>query len=178
MRRAFAALILCVFLTGCGASGDAALEGLREELSAADEVRLTALVCSAEGSRRSEFTLECVASGGECALTVLSPEELAGVTARFGADGPTLSYDTLALEFTEPEGVTPVTALPLLLGALESAYVTLSWTEDGDTFVSLEATDDLSLTVRLDTGGVPVWAELLEAGETAAQCEITEFTID
>ena len=181
MRRAVAALILCVLpavLSACGSPGEAALDPLRDELEAAGEVRLTATVSSPANGRWSEFTLDCVSSGGTAVLTVLAPDELAGVQAEINAGSGTLSYDGLELEFSEPGEVTPVTALPYLLDALAGAYVTLSWTEGEDTFVSLEATDSLSLTVRLDASGTPVWAELLVDGEAVIGCEITEFTID
>ena len=54
---------------------------------------------------------------------------------------------------------------------------TISWSEGDDTYVSLEATDELSITLRLGADGNPVWAEFLLGGEAVSQCEITQFTI-
>lgn len=180
MRRAFAALIAgaaLLALTACGSGGESALDPLRARLEAAAGLEITADVSSAAEGRYSEYTLryERGADGGT--VTVLSPETLAGVSASFDSGSALLSYDGLALSFELPGEVSPVTALPLLADALAGAYETLSWTEGGDTFVSLEATDSLGATVRLDAEGAPVWAELLVDGVSAAECEITQFLI-
>ena len=161
---ALAAGAMLLALTACGAPGEDALDELREDMTAADGVTVRAAVNST--------------AGGEYGVTVLAPAEVAGVTATLDLDGGTLGYDGLALAFASPGGVTPITALPELLRALESAYAALSWTEGESTFVSLEVTDSLTMTVELGGDGSPVWAELLEDGTASAQCEISQFTID
>ena len=149
---ALAAGAMLLALTACGAPGEDALDELREDMTAADGVTVRAAVTSTAGGEYAEYELECTRSGGD--------------------------YDGLALAFASPGGVTPITALPELLRALESAYAALSWTEGESTFVSLEVTDSLTMTVELDGDGSPVWAELLEDGTASAQCEISQFTID
>ena len=175
---ALAAGAMLLALTACGAPGEDALDELREDMTAADGVTVRAAVTSTAGGEYAEYELECTRSGGEYGVTVLAPAEVAGVTATLDLDGGTLGYDGLALAFASPGGVTPITALPELLRALESAYAALSWTEGESTFVSLEVTDSLTMTVELGRDGSPVWAELLEDGTASAQCEISQFTID
>ena len=167
---ALAAGAMLLALTACGAPGEDALDELREDMTAADGVTVRAAVTSTAGGEYAEYELECTRSGGEYGV--------AGVTATLDLDGGTLGYDGLALAFASPGGVTPITALPELLRALESAYAALSWTEGESTFVSLEVTDSLTMTVELGGDGSPVWAELLEDGTASAQCEISQFTIN
>ena len=138
---------------------------------------MTAQVASTTVGRYESYTLECVSGPEGCTVSVLEPAELAGVTASFDADMGLLSYDSLVLSFETPEDVTPITALPVLVSALRDAYETISWSEGDDTYVSLEATDELSITLRLGADGNPVWAEFLLGGEAVSQCEITQFTI-
>ena len=174
MRRAALALMtgaLLLTLAGCGAQ-EQSLEDLRARLEGAGEVSVSAVVTAATDSRYSEYSLECRADGGGYALTVLAPEEVAGVTARMDSETGVLEYDGLALSFE-----TPGEALPTLCEALKAGYETLSWSEGDDTYISLEVTDELSVTVRLNAQGVPIWAELTVDGESAAACDITQFTI-
>ena len=179
MRRAALALMTGAFLltlAGCGAQ-EQSLEDLRARLEGAGEVSVSAVVTAATDSRYSEYNLECRADGGGYALTVLAPEEVAGVTARMDSETGVLEYDGLALSFETPGEVSPITALPTLCEALKAGYETISWSEGDDTYISLEVTDELSVTVRLNAQGVPIWAELTVDGESAAACDITQFTI-
>ena len=151
---ALAAGAMLLALTACGAPGEDALDELREDMTASDGVTVRAAVTSTAGGEYAEYELECTRS--EYGVTVLAPAEVAGVTATLDLDGGTLGYDGLALAFASPGGVTPITALPELLRALESAYAALSWTEGESTFVSLEVTDSLTMTVELGGDGSPV----------------------
>lgn len=179
MRRALTALIagaMCFALPACG-NGGASLDALRERIDASQSLTMTAQVASTTDGRYESYTLECVSGPEGCTVSVLEPAELAGVTASFDAGTGLLSYDSLVLSFETPEDVTPITALPVLVSALRDAYETISWSEGDDTYVSLEATDELSITLRLDADGNPVWAEFLLGGEAVSQCEITQFSI-
>lgn len=179
MRRAITALIagaMLFALTACG-DGGASLGALRERIDESDGLSITARVASTTDGRSESYTLECVSGPERCTVRVLEPAELAGVTASFDADTGVLSYDSLVLSFETPGDVTPITALPVLVSALSDAYETISWTEGEDTFVSLEVTDELGITLRLDNSGTPVWAEFLLGGEAVSQCEITQFSL-
>ena len=135
------------------------------------------------------LALTACGAPGEDALDELREDMTAadGVTVRAAvnstAGGEYAEYELECTRSGGEYGVTGLapaeeTALPELLRALESAYAALSWTEGESTFVSLEVTDSLTMTVELGGDGSPVWAELLEDGAASAQCEISQFTID
>ncbi len=180
MRRAALAIMtgaMLFALTGCGGGGAASMDALRENLAAAEEISVSAVVSATTDGRYTEYTLEYVSNSDGCTVSVTEPDELAGVTASFDEAAGTLKYDGLVLSFEVPGSVTPVTALPTLIAALTDAYETISWTEGENTFVSLAATDSLTVTLELDARGTPVWAEFLENGESVSTCEITQFSL-
>ena len=180
MRRAAAALTTLIFalaLSACGGGTDV-LAQLRAGLEGAGEVRITAGEPSLSGTRPSEYNLTLERTDGGLTVTVNEPEEIAGVSAVYDEDTLSLEYEGLILPAPVTGEVSPITALPELLDALENGYEALSWSEGEDTYVSLEPSDGLGVTVRFNSGGEPVWAELLVGGESAVQCEITEFTVN
>ena len=168
-------LLLAFPLAACEADGGE-FEALRARLSGAEGVSVTAEVSSTQGGKLREYTLRCDLGGGVSSVEVLAPEDIAGVTARTNGETGELEYAGLILP-APLTGLSPVTALPELVDALVNAYRTLSWREGEHTLVSLQATDELGLTVELDESGEPVWAELLLDGVSAAQCAITQFEI-
>ena len=108
---------------------------------------------------------------------MLEPETLAGVKAVYDGETRSLEFDGLMLDMGEAQ-ISPIDALPRLLDALEEGYETLSWPEGDDVFISLEVSDGFTATVRLDSAGKPVWAELLVDGVSAVQCDISQFSIN
>ena len=181
MRRAVLALIsaaMALALAACGApEGEKALAGIRDALAEGAEAAVTAEVSSTLGGRYAEYTLSCVSSGGEYTLEVLEPAELAGVSARCSGGEGELEFSGLVLSCPVPEGLTPLTALPALLEALEGAQAVLSWSEGDQTLVSLDMDDELGVTVAFGEDMLPVSAEFTLSGESAAVCEIKEFSI-
>lgn len=180
MCRAFTALAagaLALMLAACGSDETAALDALRSELEGAGSVSVSAEVSSNTGGRLAEYTLRCTRSDGEVTVEVLAPESLAGVSVSGGTGSGELRYGSLMLE-VPLEGVSPLTALPLTLAAIEDGYAALSWSEGDETLFSLELSDASSVTLTLSAEGTPVRSELIDGGESAAVCEIGEFTIN
>ncbi len=176
MRRlisAFTVLALALALSACSGAAEPLAE-LRGRLLSSESVSITAAVGSTAGGAERQYTLALTRQGGECAVSVLAPESLAGVRAVYDAEGRALEYEGLLLPAGEA-GAGPVDALPLLLEALESGYVSLSWSEGESTLCSLELTDSLSVTLSLGPDGEVQWAELYEHGECAARCVIESF---
>ena len=177
MRRIImgaAALLAALALSGCGGAGT--VDALRAELEGARAVAITAEVASLGEGRLGEWTLSLSRSPDALAVTVLAPEEFAGARAVYSGEGRSLEFEGLVLDMGAG-AVSAVDALPLVLEAVESGYEALAWSEEDSEFASLQLTDDLGVTLRLE-GGVPVWAEILSGGESAVQCDISEFTID
>lgn len=179
MRRAasvLAALVLTLGLTACGGGGDA-LAPLREGLSEAQEVNITARVSSTLEGRAGEYELACRYTPEGGSVEVLAPEEIAGVSVSFGADGGELTFDGIVLDVPARSGVSPLNALPELVNALRDGQTDVCWSEGESDFVSVRYTDEVSATVELSAEGIPVWAELISDGVSAAVCEIEQFTV-
>jgi hypothetical protein len=175
--------MMTLLLTGCTqAAPERKLGELRRTLSAAEELAVTAEVTANLGEERFSCTLRCTSTPEQTEVEVLAPETVAGIRAVTDAEGMQLQYEGLSLGVGgwEPDAA-PVTALPLLLRAMQSGSTLRSWTEwEGERtlFVrELYVTDDTTLTVWLDGGTLlPVHAEFSRGGETLIRCEITEFT--
>ena len=179
MRRKFTAFLaaaLALLLSACSGDGGQ-LEELRESLAQGSSVTVTAEVTALEEGRAGTYTLELVRDTESLAVTVLEPETLAGVKAVYDGETRSLEFDGLVLDMGEAQ-ISPIDALPRLLDALEEGYETLSWPEGDDVFISLEVSYGFTATVRLDSAGKPVWAELLVDGVSAVQCDISQFSIN
>ena len=158
-------------LAACG-EGESPLEPLRERLEEAERVVISAGV---EGGGEV-YDLTLTSSGEGLSVSVDGPEEIAGVRVERGADGARLEYDGLILPM-DTVGLSPISALPALLEALEAGYESLRWTEGGEFCSAVELSDTVTAELRFDEGGSLIYAELLENGESAAKCNITSIEI-
>ena len=123
MKRLLLPLLLsvCLLLPGCGKSrAESEFEAFVGRLNAVQELRFTAKVRAEYEHKTARFTLayEENAEGGR--VTVLAPELIHGVSARFAPGGTTLEYDSVVLDTGSLDsfGLTPMSALPVLLHAL------------------------------------------------------------
>ena len=184
MRRwLLPALMMTLLLTGCGqAAPERKLDEMRRTLSAAEELAVTADVTANLGEERFFCTLRCVATPERTEVEVLAPDTIAGVRAAVDAEGMKLEYAGLSLGVGgQTADAAPMTALPLLLRAMQSGSTLRSWTEwEGERTLFVRefyVTDDTTLAVWLDSGTLlPVHAEFTRGGEAVLRCEITEFT--
>ena len=177
------ALMIALLLTGCGgAAPERKIEELRETLTAAEEITVTADVTADLESEVFQCTLRCIFTPEETCVEVLAPETVAGVRAIVDPDEMRIEYDDVSLGVGGAASVpSPVTALPAILQALKEGSTLRSWTErEGDKplFVrELYVTDDCTLTLWLDGETLlPRYAEFRQGERTAVRCEIREFT--
>ena len=172
-RKLSAVLAAAALLTlaACG-EGESPLAPLRERLEEAERVVISAGVEG--GGEVYDLTLTSSADG--LSVSVDGPEEIAGVRVGRGADGTRLEYEGLILPM-DTEGLSPISALPALLEALEAGYESLRWTEGGEFCSAVELSDTVTAELRFDEGGSLIYAELLENGESAAKCSITSIEI-
>ena len=178
LRRCISAALCALAalaLAGCGGEESPAA-ALRARLEDAGTVTISARVEGAAGED-GVYGLTLRRGGAGLSVTVDSPEEIAGVRAEYDEDTLTLEYAGLALPM-DTEGLSPITALPETLRALEEGYESLYWTEGGEQCVSLESGDSLTVEARFGPDGELVYAELFSGGAGAVRCEITEFTIE
>lgn len=83
MKRICTVFALCavLLLTGCGSGLEQRWDEFTETVSEADGLSFTAALRAEYEDKSVSFELRYEQSGEECAVTVLSPEELRGVKA-------------------------------------------------------------------------------------------------
>lgn len=182
-KKTLAALAAALMLlSACGRQGgEEALAALRQRLGAASGIRIAADVTADAGEDVWEFSLVLTADADGCTVEVTAPAEIAGVRAHTDAEGTSIEYDGLMLAVPElaESGLTPVTALPMLLAALKDGFAEGAWSEGGGYAVSLVTDGGTTATVLLTEDGSPEYAEFISSadGRVLAACEITEFTL-
>lgn len=124
-------LMMTLLLAGCGGgSGEERPENLAA-LIRGEYLSLTGWTASLDvnvdyGERVYDFVLDASwKKEGETVLTVVEPELIAGITARIGPEGAYLEYDgaSLSTGALSGEGMTPLEAVPFLMGQLLEGYM-------------------------------------------------------
>lgn len=165
MRRALWILLLpTLLLSGCANSAETGFERFRSLLPGT--VHVTAELRCEYDERSASFTLRCDETDGGTVVTVLAPQEIAGVSAKLGAGLSQLSCDGVTLDCGDLNdfGLSPVTALPTLLRALREGHAESYWTEGGCTLCDLTLDDHVSAEVTLSETLSPIAAELRSDG--------------
>ena len=171
--------VLCFLpLFGCGAQREEArFETFRASLTDA-VVTVTAEVTARDADTLAVFTLRCTETPEGCEIEVLSPEELAGVTATLAAGEAKLRFDDLILPMPQAsDTVSPLMALPLVLQAARTGFVDLVWADDGLT-AQLITDDDTAVRITFDENDLPVSAEIDVDGQTCVFCTITAWSTE
>lgn len=189
-------LLLCVpmisllLLTGCagGGGGNKAEEEaltLRTTYLEADGFSGKAELTADYGQRVCQYQVD-VEAGEETTLTITAPDTVAGITARAVEGNTFLDYEDLVLETgpLDPEGLSPMSAVPALLEAVKSGYITAcSFPEDGVLRVDCGDPDrepDMGRTVSMwfdRSSGTMLKGEISVDGTLVVSCLWSEFTI-
>lgn len=137
------------------------------------------------GQRVYDYELDVDCAGETTTLTIAAPELLSGITARWQAEEGFLEYDGVSVE-TGPltdDGLTPMSAVPALLEAARSAYITACCLEDdGLLRVDCGSPDtppgtgtEFVLWFTPDTHDL-VRGEILRDGVRTITCTFSQFT--
>ena len=148
MRKAtLFALMLTLLLTACGGEEErdpaAELQGAYTGLAAATlEADIT---CHYDDETRT-YTMLCDYTPESSTITVLAPEDLAGISATVADGTLTLSYEDISLDAGSysAAAISPVAALPKLMEAAAGGYVSQQSVEE------LEERPCLRLSCDLD----------------------------
>ena len=189
-------MTLCLLLTACGGGsgggGDEELAlDIRAEYLGMAGCAATAEITADYGQRVYEFTLEMrYEKDGEMVLTVTAPEDVAGVTARVRDGAATLEYDGASLETgqLDGQGLSPVSALPVLLECVRSGFIAEVGREDLDERSALrmccrdpEQTPgsgvEAAMWFDLDSHAL-LQGEILVDGARVILCRFTQFTME
>ena len=134
MRRRICALMMTLpLLAGCsggeqggGNSADELALSIRTEYLAMTSCAATVEMTADYGQRVYEYTLTVSwQKGGETLLTVVKPENIAGITARIQNGSALLEYENASLEtgLLSAEGLSPMEAVPAILDYIFSGYI-------------------------------------------------------
>jgi len=119
--------MLMLLLTACGGGGEKDVAAsLQQQYAAVSAATLEAdVTCHYEGEERT-YTLLCAYTPEKSNITVLSPENLAGISATLEGETLTLSYDDISLDAGSysAASISPVAALPKLMAAAATGYLT------------------------------------------------------
>ena len=189
-KRLLCVLMMTLLLAGCGGGGGNEAEELalsiRGEYLAMDNCTVQAAITADYGQRVYEYEMAVAVGEEETVLTLSAPETVAGLTARLSGTESQLEFDGLSVE-TGPldgDGLTPVSAVPALLEAARSGYITACALEEEGAVVRVDCGDP-SGTPGTGTETV-LWFDAathaLTRGEISVDgfrvilCEFSDFT--
>lgn len=119
-----------MLLTACGTGGGAG-QNIQEQYAALSTAEMEAQVVTHTSEENREFTLQCTYDAENGATTtILSPEDLKGVSAAITAEGLKVTYNGTAFSAGDLQEVCPANCLPWLLESLAEGYLRSEGTED------------------------------------------------
>ena len=126
MRKALIfTLTLMRLLTACGGGEETnVVTQLQQQYAAVETATMEAEIVCHYGDEVRTYTLLCAYSPEKSTVTVLAPENLAGISAQVENGTLTLSYDDISLDAGtySAAAVSPVVALPKLMEAAVEQY--------------------------------------------------------
>lgn len=174
-QKLFAALMIFpLLLAACGKRGDEAKVTAFCAALQNQTVSCEAEVVSRLNDETETFALSCAESEQGSEITVRAPEMLSGVKAHVGADA-SLSFDGLVIP-VPAEGLSPLTAVPILLDTLRHGHLDLVWREGETLTAQIIQTDDLAVRVYFSPDGLPAAASFIDRGAETITCTITQWT--
>lgn len=188
-------LMMTLLLSGCQAGGGGetpeeaalALRDAYQSLSGwGADVDITAEV----GDKVFDFTMRVDwRREGETVLAITAPELLAGITARIAKGETALEYDGagVSLGLLDGTGLTPVSAVPGLMGQIEKGYMAkCAWAGEGGGSLRIIFRDpekepntgtEYQLVFDRESRAL-LSAEVSVAGETVLAAQFTNFTME
>lgn len=182
MRKCFlsALMIPLLLFTGCvrrQAKPEEEFAAFREALRAADHAAFELALHERTDGAVADYALRVCYAGGECTVTVVQPQLLAGVTATVGPDGTQLGCEGVSLGVGAIAGMTPVTAGPNMLRAMAYGYGEVFWREDDTIAARIWLDDGAAMTLWLDANDTPLCAEIVQDGETVMSAEFSGWEL-
>ena len=189
-RRLICVLMTTLLLAGCGRAevdkGEELALAIRGEYLAMDHCAAQASVTADYGQRVYQYEMDITVEGEDAALTLTAPDTVAGFTARSRGEDSALEFDGVRVE-TGPlngQGLTPVSALPALLDAARSGYITACALEEDGALLRVDLGDPegtpgagTETALWFDTSSHALTkGEVSVDGFRVILCEFSEFT--
>ena len=188
----FCVPMMILLLSACtgGAEGNEAEElalQIRGEYLAMSSCAGQAAITADSGQRVYQYELAVAVDGEETTLTLSAPDTVAGITARVTGQDGQLEYDGLSVETgpLDPEGLSPVSAVPALLEGARSGYIVSCALEEDGALLRMDCGDpegtpgtgsEVSLWFDTSTHALSR-GEISVDGFRAILCEFTDFAM-
>lgn len=185
------ALMMTLFLlSGCtgGVKGNQAEQlalDIRSDFLAADKISSHVALTADYGQRVYEYELDLQTSQALTTLTLTAPDYASGITAQIQGQKGTLIYEDISVEtgLLNKDGLTPISAVPALLDAVRSGYITSCTLEEsgllrldcGQPDASPGTGTEMVLWFQPETA-VLVQGEVLVDGFRCITCQFSQFT--
>ena len=175
-------LALSLLLTACGEGRafKSEYESFSKELASAEAVSFTANVRAEYEHKTARFALSYTGDESGAVVTVLAPELISGISARVSPDGTSLEYGEISLDTgsLDSHGLSPMSALPVMMRALKSGHLDSYWTEDGKTVLRLIPDDEYICTVWFGDEMTPLRAELQSDGRIVVFAQLSDWKLN
>lgn len=175
-----ALLSAALTLSACGGSAArSAVQRFSEDLAAQESLTFCARIRAEYDESSAEFTLQYAADGDGCRVSVLSPEIIRGVSAYVRAGETALEYDGVSLDTgsLDSYGLSPMSALPLLVETMRSGYLDTAWEEGEQLRAVLVPANGVSVEIHLDKHTLtPLSAEISSDGRVRVFAEIYDWS--
>ena len=190
-KRLLCVLMMTLLLAGCGGGGGNEAEELalsiRGEYLAMDNCTVQAAITADYGQRVYEYEMAVAVGEEETVLTLSAPETVAGLTARLTGEENLLEFDGVSVETgpLDENGLTPVSAVPALLEAARSGYITACALEEDGTLLRMDCGNpagspgsgtETSLWFDASTHAL-IRGEVSVDGFRVILCEFSQFTM-
>lgn len=178
--------VICVLMTalllaGCGAAEENGAEELaltiRGEYLAMDSCAAQASITADYGQRVYQYELTVSVTEGETTLALTAPDTVAGLTARLSGEENLLEFDGVSVETgpLDSSGLSPVSAVPALLEAARSGYITACTLEEDRTLLRVDCGDPaLSPGEGTETS---LWFDAATHALTKAEISVDGFRV-
>ena len=175
------ALLLIFALCGCGNSEQARFAQFVKTLAEAQDISFTAKLRAEYADMTAQFTLDYVQNADGCTVEITEPKLIAGIRAHVDADGTRLEYEGAVLDIGKltDDGLTPMSALPLLMRTLREAGADTLWFENELLAVQLMPSDNVTVKLWIDPDDlVPQNAEIAYKGQSVVFVQIENWRIN
>lgn len=178
--------VICVLMTalllaGCGAAEEDGAEELaltiRGEYLAMDSCAAQASITADYGQRVYQYELAVSVTEEETTLALTAPDTVAGLTARLSGEENLLEFDGVSVETgpLDSSGLSPVSAVPALLEAARSGYITACTLEEDRTLLRVDCGDPaLSPGEGTETS---LWFDAATHALTKAEISVDGFRV-
>lgn len=191
MRKCLVCVLMTtLLLAGCGQGGGNEAEELaltiRGEHLAMNGCAARVAVTADYGQRVYRYEMAVSVTGQETLLTLSAPETVAGLSARTTGEENLLEFDGVSVETgpLDDSGLTPVSAIPALLEAAKTGYITACALEEDGTVLRVDCGDpagspgtgaETALWFDVSTHAL-TRGEISSDGFRVILCEFSDFT--